>query len=164
MKLAEIHEANGHPRKALELVHQGLCYHCVMILLTDGLSLVIDSRKRRIGGTKDDGSKDDGEETTAPSLFAERTKTKTKPPGSTKPGVSMSRQQLIDMEGHKDRDTKASYDELIQLQDAMRQGDSKAENEWLIYAENLIEMFRETRSLFMTRSVSNFGSRILDLP
>ncbi|KAL5520201.1 hypothetical protein ACEPAG_9414 [Sanghuangporus baumii] len=140
MKLAEIYENSGQPRKALELVYQ-----------------VINSRRRRIGGTKDGDAQDDGEEIAATSLFAERKRGRAK---QSKPRTPMSRQHLIELEREKDRVAAGCYEQLLQLQDSMRHGDTNAENEWLLNAEKLIEMFRETRSLFVTRSAKPFRGTI----
>ncbi|KAL5525422.1 TFC4 [Sanghuangporus sanghuang] len=143
MKLAEIYENSGQPRKALELVYQ-----------------VINSRKRRIGGTKDGDAQDDGEEIAAVSLFTERKRGRAKQSSSSKTRTSMSRQHLIELEREKDRVVAECYEQLLQLQDPMRHGDTNAENEWLANAEKLIEMFRETRSLFVSRSAKPFRGTI----
>ena len=67
-----------------------------------------------------------------------------------------SRQQLLELERKKEEETAEWYRRLQELKDQMCCGIKEAEVEWLANAEKLIEMFRETRSLFVVRSVRAF--------
>ncbi|EJD05267.1 TPR-like protein [Fomitiporia mediterranea MF3/22] len=135
MKLAEIYEDSGHPRKALELVYQ-----------------VIDSRKKRSGPPKDDSVPREDTAGPATSLFVERKKGKAKLTSSVKPRSTLTREQVLEIELQNEQQAKTWYERVTQLWDAMRSGEESAECKWLENAEKLLEMFREARHLFVSRA------------
>lgn len=65
----------------------------------------------------------------------------------------MSRQEAQRLEAQKERESATYFSATDKLVDAMRRGEKDAENAWLINAEKLLEMFRETRPLFPSSSV-----------
>ncbi|KAI5117819.1 hypothetical protein M0805_004949 [Coniferiporia weirii] len=145
MKLAEIYEVTGQPRKALELVYQ-----------------VIDARKKRTGGTgtQDIPSQQNEADVTTASLFAENKKGKGKQAAGGRQPRTLSREQLVELERQKEAEAMAWYDRVKQTQDAMLRGEAEVESDWLIHAEKLIEMFRETRNLFSSKGAQPFSGMI----
>ncbi|KAG2056694.1 TPR-like protein [Suillus hirtellus] len=129
MKLAELYEIMDEPRKALELVYQ-----------------VIDSRKRRAHQPEATSTPS----TTQPqgaSLFEEkRTKAKIPAPGKSR----LTLAELKALEEQREREVSLGYTRIEDLWPRMRHGDAEAEREWMMEAEKLVEMFRETRNLFVT--------------
>ncbi|EMD31266.1 hypothetical protein CERSUDRAFT_145423 [Gelatoporia subvermispora B] len=128
MKLAEIYEILGNPRRALDLVLQ-----------------VIDSRKRR---SRQDAS---GEGTPDPSgtlLFEDKARGKGKA-AQAKPANRLTHAQLRELEAQQERETAASFRRVRELWPRMLAGETEAEREWLVEAEKLVESFRETRNLFL---------------
>lgn len=65
----------------------------------------------------------------------------------------LSREELVEAEEAKEAEALQGYRRVKELWDAMLRREIAAENEWLLEAEKLVEMFRETRSLFMTGGV-----------
>ncbi|KAI9512391.1 TPR-like protein [Russula earlei] len=138
MQLAEIYEVLHEPRKALDLVYQ-----------------VIDSRKRR---PKDPVVSTNITDSPSSSLFEESTnKRKSK---ITKTG-RLTLSQLHELERKKEEDVRRGYRLLCELWPKMllppgASGQDLAEREWLLEAEKLVDMFRETRNLFRTSRSNPF--------
>ncbi|KAH8108394.1 TPR-like protein [Phellopilus nigrolimitatus] len=144
MKLAEILEVTGQPRRALELVYQ-----------------VMDARRKQRTGTSPSLAEDDslGTGIPEPALFAEKRKGAKAKSASVAAGrarQTLSREQLEVLERTKETDAARWYDRCAQTRDAMRAGDPLMESDWLLHAEKLIEMFRETRNIFPSRSARLF--------
>jgi len=131
MKLAEIYEIMGEPRKALDLVYE-----------------VIDSRKKRGKGTSANAA-DDASNPMSTSLFAED-KAKAKA-AAARPKLTHA--QLREMELEKEKEVVKGYRRLKELWAGMLNEEEEAEREWLVQAEKLVDMFRETRNLFLTSRV-----------
>lgn len=135
MKLAEIYEAMGEPRKALELVYE-----------------VIDSRKRR--GKGDVGNQtEDQSNVASTSLFEERSQPKSRPQPRT---PRLTHAQLRELESQKEKEALEGYHRVQELWPGMLAGGPEAEKKWLAEAEKLVEMFRETRNLFLTSRTHPF--------
>ncbi|KDR78033.1 hypothetical protein GALMADRAFT_245006 [Galerina marginata CBS 339.88] len=137
MKLAEVYEIMGEPRKALDLVYE-----------------VIDSRKKRNRGA----AHNQAEESTNPvgtSLFAED-----KAPAKTKATATrqnrLSHTQLKELEMQKEKEVVRGYQRMKDLWPSMLAGELEAEREWLLEGEKLVDMFRETRNLFSTSRTNPF--------
>lgn len=133
MKLAELYEIMDEPRKALELVYQ-----------------VIDSRKRRTNqpeATPTPGTIPQPQPQGA-SLFEEKSRTKSKTPAPGKSRLSLA--ELKALEEQREREVILGYTRAEDLWPRMLHGDAEAGREWMIEAEKLVEMFRETRNLFVT--------------
>ena len=115
--------------------------------------IVIDSRKRQGDlGVERDGAEAEGGPSS--SLFTERKRGRPKKDSSAPPKrPTMSRAQLHEREAQKDKESETYFRACDNLVDAMRRGESDAENAWLINAERLLEMFRKTRPLFPASSV-----------
>ncbi|KAL0945283.1 hypothetical protein HGRIS_000791 [Hohenbuehelia grisea] len=136
IKLAEVYEILGETRKALDLVYE-----------------VIDSRKRKPGDKRGDDASQNDSAAHGDSLFAEGKKT-----GKAKPKKSQNRlthAELLELEAQKEKDVVNGHLRLKELWPLMMavegaDGQVDAEREWLLEAEKLVEMFRETRNLFMT--------------
>ncbi|KAG1847190.1 hypothetical protein DFJ58DRAFT_891875 [Suillus subalutaceus] len=92
---------------------------------------VIDSRKRR---------NHQPEATPAPWY------SKTPAPGKSR----LSLAELKALEEQREREVILGYNRVEDLWPRMLHGDVEAEREWMIEAEKLVEMFRETRNLFLT--------------
>ncbi|KAF4623249.1 hypothetical protein D9613_002332 [Agrocybe pediades] len=135
MKLAEVYEIMGELRKALDLVCE-----------------IIDSRKRRGKSTPTNQTDTESNATASTSLFAEDAKKKT---------IAAARQnrlthaQLRELEAKKESETVASYRRMKEIWPDMLAGEIEAEREWLLEAEKLVDMFRETRNLFLTSRKAN---------
>ena len=72
----------------------------------------------------------------------------------------MSKEGLIELEIRKEAEAIASHDRLKKLWDTMLSADGSAINEWILEAEKLIEMFRETRNLFGSRGVRSLFTQV----
>ncbi|KAH7911471.1 hypothetical protein BJ138DRAFT_1237800 [Hygrophoropsis aurantiaca] len=131
MKLAELYEILDEPRKALELVYQ-----------------VIDARKRKIGN-KSDGPPDI-DTPQAASLFEEKSRAKTKASGKNQGRLTLA--QLQELEEQREKEVIQGYKRIEELWPSIlsEDGHVEAQREWMLEAEKLIEMFRETRNLFLT--------------
>jgi len=139
MKLAEIYEIMGEPRKALDLVYE-----------------VIDSRKKKGKGASTNTA-GDASNTMSTSLFAED---KSKAKGAAaRPRLTHA--QLREMELEKEKEVIKGYRRLKELWAGMLNEEEEAEREWLVQAEKLVDMFRETRNLFLTSRVCNLRSLII---
>ena len=138
MKLAEIYEIMGEPRKALDLVYE-----------------VIDSRKKRAKGASANAA-DDASNPMSTSLFAED-KARAKA-AAARPRLTHA--QLREMELEKEKEVIKGYRRLKELWTGMLNEEEEAEREWLVQAEKLVDMFRETRNLFLTSRVCDVRSLI----
>lgn len=114
---------------------------------------MIDSRKKR---SKDTAVSANPADSQSSSLFEESTaKKKSK---ASKTG-RLTLPQLHDLERKKEEEVKRGYKLLGELWPKMllpqgTDGQELAEREWLLEAEKLVDMFRETRNLFRTSRVS----------
>ncbi|KAG2040882.1 TPR-like protein [Suillus americanus] len=131
MKLAELYEIMDEPRKALELVYQ-----------------VIDSRKRRNHQREATPAPGTVPQPQGASLFEEKSRTKAKTPAPGKSRLTLA--ELKALEEQREREVILGYNRVEDLWPRMLHGDVEAEREWMIEAEKLVEMFRETRNLFLT--------------
>lgn len=149
MKLAELYEATDEPRKALNLVYEGMT--CNMHLRRDFLilagNIVIDARKR---GVVRDSHAVANPAMAADSLFLEKGKAK---PKKAKRGMTIAQLQGLELE--HEAMTKKGFEELKTLTPKMKAGDPLAEAAWLIEAEKLIESFREVKPLFPSTRVGH---------
>ncbi|CAL1715852.1 unnamed protein product [Somion occarium] len=134
MKLAEIYEILGEPRKALDLVMQ-----------------VIDSRRRRPGREKEGTPQGD---ITSTSLFEEKAIAKRK--GVVAKTQRLNITQLRELETQKEQEVKQGYHRVKELWPQMLAGEEEAVREWLMEAEKLVETYRETRNLFLTSKHPGF--------
>ena len=152
MKLAEVYEIMGEPRKALDLVYEGMCLMFPSPDISNIQHKVIDSRKkprRGPGGHQND----EPMASTSTSLFTEeKVATKPKPAGTPKQN-RLSHAQLQELEVQKEKEVVRGYRRLKDLWGGMLSGDAEAGREWMIEAEKLVDMFRETRNLFLTSRV-----------
>ncbi|KAG2139828.1 uncharacterized protein EDB93DRAFT_1241934 [Suillus bovinus] len=137
MKLAELYEIMDEPRKALELVYQ-----------------VIDTRKRRPNQPEATPTPDTVPQPQGASLFEEKSRTKAKTPGPGKSRLTLA--ELKALEEQREREVILGYTRVEDLWPRMQHGDAEAEREWMIEAEKLVEMFRETRNLFVTTRDHDF--------
>lgn len=111
--------------------------------------IVIDARRRKPGQRQDK----DGAPQTDPastSLFEEKA-------GKRKVGIQkaqkLNAQQLRELETQKEQEVKQGYHRLKELWSNMLQNEEDAVREWLVEAEKLVEIYRETRNLFLTSKV-----------
>ncbi|KAI5998108.1 hypothetical protein EDD15DRAFT_2243627 [Pisolithus albus] len=139
MKLAELYEIMDEPRKALELVYQ-----------------VIDSRKRRLPQPEDVNVDRTTPQPTA-SLFDEKFQTRQKGKAANKQG-RLSLAELKALEEEREKEVVTGYKRVEELWPRILgdHPDDQAEREWILEAEKLIEMFRETRNLFLTTKNYDF--------
>ncbi|KAJ4480918.1 hypothetical protein J3R30DRAFT_3462311 [Lentinula aciculospora] len=156
MKLAEIYEIMNEPRKALDLVYQ-----------------VIDSRKRRLKDSSQDGVSSTANAST--SLFVEKNIKSSSSRSNNQNRLTQA--QLKELESEKEKEVLSSYNRVKEIWDGMikereagtkkleigieaakklmehQQGNGAApegpvEREWMLEAEKLVDTFRETRNLF----------------
>ena len=113
---------------------------------------MIDARKKRAAGAQD-GTSQEGQsaEAAMPSLFTEKRTSKGK--GKAKQNF-LDKSELVALEQKKTAEALQTYARVKQLWNGMLRREEVQENEWLIEAEKLVEMFRETRKLFLSRGVS----------
>jgi general transcription factor 3C polypeptide 3 (transcription factor C subunit 4) len=154
MRLAGIYEVLHEPRKALDLVYQGVSYRNIVeqVLYITRIT-VIDSRKRR---PKDAALSAHSADTPSSSLFEEST---TKKKSKVSKTGRLTLPQLHELERKKEHEVKRGYKLLRELWPKMllpqgAEGQELAEREWILEAEKLVDMFRETRNLFRTSRVS----------
>lgn len=139
MRLAGIYEVLNEPRKALDLVYQ-----------------VIDSRKRRPRDAAVDAHPADAPSS---SLFEESViKKKNK---ALSKASRLTLPELHELERKKEEEVKRGYMLLRELWPKMLvppgdDGQDLSEREWLLEAEKLVDMFRETRNLFRTSRSNPF--------
>jgi general transcription factor 3C polypeptide 3 (transcription factor C subunit 4) len=137
MKLAEIYEILNQPRKALDLVYE-----------------VIESRKKRHKAPNAALPEEAGGSSASTSLFTEerapvKGKSSTRQPRPT-------HAQLKELEAEKEKEVLRGYRRLKELWAGMLAGEENADREWMLESEKLVDMFRETRNLFLTSRVSFF--------
>lgn len=114
---------------------------------------MIDSRKRR---HKDSVVSAHPADTPSSSLFEEST---VKKRGKASKTGRLTLSQLHELERKKEEEVKRGYKLLCELWPKMllpegADGQELAEREWILEAEKLVDMFRETRNLFRTSRVS----------
>jgi general transcription factor 3C polypeptide 3 (transcription factor C subunit 4) len=114
---------------------------------------VIDSRKKRPKDTAVNANPADSQSS---SLFEEST---TKKKSKVSKTGRLTLPQLHELERKKEEEVKRGYKLLCELWPKMllpqgADGQELAEREWLLEAEKLVDMFRETRNLFRTSRVS----------
>ncbi|PPQ91090.1 hypothetical protein CVT25_013128 [Psilocybe cyanescens] len=131
MKLAEIYEIMNEPRKALDLVYE-----------------VIDSRKKK-GKSNANNQPEDLNNPSGTSLFAED-KITTKTKVTTNRPNRLTHAQLKELEMQKEKEVVRGYHRMKDIWYSMLADDTEAEREWMMEAEKLVDMFRETRNLFLT--------------
>jgi general transcription factor 3C polypeptide 3 (transcription factor C subunit 4) len=65
--------------------------------------------------------------------------------------------ELKALEEEREREVLLGYTRVEDLWPRMLRDDVEAEREWMLEAEKLVEMFRETRNLFVTTRVIKWG-------
>lgn len=166
MKLAEIYEILNEPRKALELVYEGtVLLQSSYYMSTNFISnLVIDSRKKRPKEGDPSTSSTPADAAASTSLFSEERPT-AKSKAATLRTNRLTQAQLRELEAEKEQEVIRGYKRMTEIWGKMlnenEEGHEDALREWLIEAEKLVEMFRETRNLFLTTKVG--GSILLDM-
>ena len=65
----------------------------------------------------------------------------------------MTQAQLRELEAEKEKEVVKGYRRLKEIWSGMLAGEKDSEREWLVEAEKLLDMFRETRNLFVTSRV-----------
>lgn len=113
---------------------------------------MIDSRKRR---PKNAAASAHPAEAPSSSLFEEST---SKKKSKVSKAGRLTLPQLHELERKKEEEVKRGYKLLRELWPKMllpqgAEGRELAEREWLLEAEKLVDMFRETRNLFRTSRV-----------
>ena len=177
MKLAEIYEILNEPRKALELVYEGLYFSvfCSLLLLVLTPSVVIDSRKKRPkDATIQIQGNQPSEDLSSTSLFEEKSsifgssgsgaKSKSSSGGANSRPGRLTHAQLRELEAAKEREVIRGYKRVCELWGRMLNSisgsgeadqDQEAVREWMVEAEKMVEAFRETRNLFLTSRVGH---------
>jgi general transcription factor 3C polypeptide 3 (transcription factor C subunit 4) len=100
-------------------------------------------------------SADAGTQPQGASLFEEKSRTKAK--GSAPGRSRLSLAELKALEEEREREVLLGYTRVEDLWPRMLRDDVEAEREWMLEAEKLVEMFRETRNLFVTTRVIKWG-------
>ena len=149
MKLAEIYEIMGEPRKALDLVYQGNSGILPPFIFFSQVVVVIDSRKKR-GKSNATNQTEDTTNPSGTSLFSED---KTTHKSKARVQNRLTHAQLRELEVQKEKEVVKGHRRLKELWSDMLAGEKDSEREWLVEAEKLIDMFRETRNLFVTSRV-----------
>jgi len=86
------------------------------------------------------------------SLFAEEKATKSK--SAARAQNRLTHAQLRELEAQKEKEVMKGFKRLRELWWSLFKPDQEeAEREWLVEAEKLVDMFRETRNLFLTSRV-----------
>lgn len=119
-------------------------------------STVIDSRKRRTNQPEATPTPGTVPQPQGASLFEEKSRTKSKTPAPGKSRLSLA--ELKALEEQREREVILGYTRAEDLWPRMLHGDAEAGREWMIEAEKLVEMFRETRNLFVTTRVIGWVS------
>jgi general transcription factor 3C polypeptide 3 (transcription factor C subunit 4) len=113
--------------------------------------LVIDSRKKR--PVPQEGQT--AEATPNASLFEEKAKKKGKA-SSARAQNRLTVARLRELEEQKETEVLRGYRRVVELWPRILtegQGHEEAQREWIVEAEKLVYMFRETRNLFLTSRV-----------
>ncbi|KAF9526180.1 hypothetical protein CPB83DRAFT_896331 [Crepidotus variabilis] len=146
MKLAEIYEIINEPRKALDLVYE-----------------VIDARKRprRPNGTVNTPNSSVQPESPTTSFFPTTSLFTEEKPVPKKQSTAakqnrLTHQQLKELEVQKEKDVMRGHRRLQELWNPMLASEEDAHREWMLEAEKLVDMFRETRNLFLTSRSNPF--------
>ena len=110
---------------------------------------MIDSRKKR-GKSNTANQTEDTANPSNTSLFSEDKATH-----KSKARVQnrLTHAQLRELEVQKEKEVVKGYRRLKELWPGMLAGEKESGREWLVEAEKLIDMFRETRNLFVTSRV-----------
>ena len=113
------------------------------------MMVVIDSRKehRKANATN---QSEDAVNPSSTSLFSEDKAT-----SKSKARVQnrLTPTQLRELEVQKEKEGMKGYCRLKEISFGMLAGEKDSEREWLVEAEKLIDMFRETRNLFVTSRI-----------
>ncbi|KAJ2916357.1 hypothetical protein MD484_g4072, partial [Candolleomyces efflorescens] len=143
MKLAEIYEILGETRRALDLVYE-----------------VVDSRKKRKNANQSQAETLDpsgSQAAASTSLFTEDKLTAKSKAAAARAQNRLTHAQLRELEAEKEKEVIKGFKRLKEQWSAMLSGDdANAEREWLLEAEKLVDMFRETRNLFLTSRANPF--------
>jgi general transcription factor 3C polypeptide 3 (transcription factor C subunit 4) len=110
---------------------------------------VIDSRKKR-GKPNAANQTEDTVNPSNTSLFSED---KAMPKSKARVQNRLTPAQLRELEVEKEKEVMKGYRRLKEIWSGMLAGEKDLEREWLVEAEKLIDMFRETRNLFVTSRV-----------
>lgn len=116
---------------------------------------VIDARKRRTGQVE--GAEPPGTPSSSQpraSLFDEKSHTRPKGKAATKSG-RLTLADLKALEEQREKEVLLGYKRIEELWSSMlsRECSNEVVREWMLEAEKLVEMFRETRNLFLTTRV-----------
>ncbi|RXW22111.1 hypothetical protein EST38_g3735 [Candolleomyces aberdarensis] len=144
MKLAEIYEILGETRRALDLVYE-----------------VIDSRKKRKNANQSQAEMtpdpSGSQAMASTSLFTEDKLTAKSKAAAARAQNRLTHAQLRELEAEKEKEVIKGFKRLKEQWSALLSGDGvNAEREWLLEAEKLVDMFRETRNLFLTSRANPF--------
>lgn len=123
---------------------------------------VIDARKRRPGqaeGTAPPGAPSSSQP--GASLFDEKSHLRPKGKAATKNG-RLTLADLKALEEQREKEVLLGYKRIEELWPSILSAERSNEvvREWMLEAEKLVEMFRETRNLFLTSRVRVPGSGI----
>ena len=110
---------------------------------------MIDSRKKR-GKPNIANQTEDTINPSNTSLFSED---KAAPKSKARVQNRLTPAQLRELETEKEKEVIKGYRRLKEIWSGMLAGEKDSEREWLVEAEKLIDMFRETRNLFVTSRV-----------
>ena len=113
------------------------------------MMVVIDSRKKR-GKSNAANQSEDAVNPSSTSLFSED---KATPKSKARVQNRLTPAQLRELEVEKEKEVMKGYRRLKEIWSGMLAGEKHLEMEWLVEAEKLIDMFRETRNLFVTSRV-----------
>ena len=123
--------------------------------VSHGTALVIDARKRRPGQTE--GTAPPGGPSTSQagaSLFDEKSYARSRGRAATKSG-RLTVADLKALEEQRETEVLLGYKRIEELWPNILSAELEDEvvREWMLEAEKLVEMFRETRNLFLTSRV-----------
>jgi general transcription factor 3C polypeptide 3 (transcription factor C subunit 4) len=110
---------------------------------------VIDSRKKR-GKSNAANQAEDTFNPSNTSLFSED---KATPKLKARAQNRLTHAQLRELEVQKEKEVMKGYRRLKEIWSDMLAEEKDSEREWLVEAEKLIDMFRETRNLFVASRV-----------
>lgn len=123
---------------------------------TEVVGPVIDSRKKRKVGQQGpaEATPEPGTSQTT-SLFVEEKTTRSKA-AAARAHNRLTAAQLKELEAEKEKEVAKGFKRLKELWPLLYKPDEvDAEREWTVEAEKLVDMFRETRNLFLTSRVSS---------
>ena len=116
---------------------------------------VIDSRKKRKAGqqTAAEATPEPGPSQVT-SLFVEEKSARSKA-AAARAHNRLTAAQLKELEAEKEKEVSKGFKRLRELWPLLfKPGEADAEREWMVEAEKLVDMFKETRNLFLTSRVS----------